>query len=257
MTLQRYALLVESWNGVPTAPIHSAKKDLEDWNDFLRSCLGGAWSECEILPLHSPSSEEFLANVMSAVQKNDFLFIAYSGHGGRDAKGDYINITPNQVVYVNEIIERIPDEMPVTIILDACRSLRSLHEQTRSVYDDEDDIDYNQASSLIYWNKAFANINAGRVLIQSCAAGQMAASGPLASDNGFFTESMIAVAKAWACSASYGKILNTYEAYGCAVSYMQKKYGALVNSQHPQYTPSQNVFNPFAVRSKITLSDLL
>lgn len=255
--MKRCAILVESWDGVPVAPVHSATKDLEDWENFLSSCLGGSWSKKEILSLHSPSHDVFLAAIKSLVEKNDFLFIAYSGHGARDTSGDYINICRGQKVYVNEILSRIPDEMPVTIILDACRSLRSLQEQTCSICDDENDIDYNQASSLICWNEAFASINVGKVLIQSCAAGQMAASGPLASDNGFFTESMIAVAKAWSCNASYGDVLDTYEAYDRAVSYMQKKYGALVNSQHPQYTPSQSIVNPFAIRSKITLSDLL
>ena len=164
MTLQRYALLVESWNGVPTAPIHSAKKDLEDWNDFLRSCLGGAWSGCEILPLHSPLKESFLANVESLAQKNDFLFVTFSGNGGRDAEGDYINISPNQIVYVNEIMERIPDGVSTTIILDACRSFHSLQEQMSSLNSDED-VDYDVAASLQIWEHSFETLRPGHVLI--------------------------------------------------------------------------------------------
>ena len=251
--LGRVALLIESWDGLSVSPIHSAKKDMEDWYSFLTSSLGGAWNEQEIRLLHSPVKKSCLNKISLSAQKYDYLFIAYSGHGGRNSKGDYINIHDGEILYLREILNAISGKCSATIILDACRSLRQLQEQVQfkiSYYEE----DYNLYASQIIWNKAFSCLKKNIVIIQSCSAGQFANSGAYASNNGFFTEALVESAKEWSKYVKHGAVLNTYEAFCIATNYMNRKYGGLINSQIPQYTSLKNIAFPFAVNARITTS---
>lgn len=253
MMIERVALLIESWDGLPVSPIHSAKKDMEDWYSFLTSSLGGAWSEHEIKPLHSPIKKSCLSKISLFAQKCDYLFIAYSGHGGRNSKGDYINIHDGEILYLREILNAISNKCSATIILDACRSIRQLQEQVEFITNDYEE-DYNLYAAQIIWNKAFIRLKKNIVIIQSCSAGQSANSGAYISNNGFFTEALIESAKEWSKHVGNGAVLNTYQAFYIATNYMNRKYGGLINSQDPQYTPSINITFPFAVNARITTS---
>jgi Caspase domain len=118
--MNRSALLIGS-PGVPGREsfLPGVERDLENYNEFLLSPLGGAWRQDEIYILKSPTQNQ-LDSQIKKLKSADYSFVVFSGHGGHSTRRNatIIEICPD--VEVDSKILRSGGSKH-TLILDCCR----------------------------------------------------------------------------------------------------------------------------------------
>jgi len=88
--MKRRALLIGNTDGLP-----GVKVDISAVQNFLKSARGGRWKADEITTLIDPKEID-LGHAIREVkgQKNDFVFVHYSGHGGQERQ-TFLEINSN------------------------------------------------------------------------------------------------------------------------------------------------------------------
>ena len=62
--------------------LEGVEKDINNYNNFLQSNIGGAWNSDEITLSIDETKEELLQKILETKQEsNDFVFVLFSGHG--------------------------------------------------------------------------------------------------------------------------------------------------------------------------------
>jgi len=122
--MNRIAIIISAPGGYDhrTKRLEGIVNDSENWRNYLSSNLGGAWeeSENEILFVNDPTPEDF-KNLHVFVKNNnyDFVFLAFSGHGGYDKTTErnayFIN---NKIIPENYFLFETDKQLT---IFDACR----------------------------------------------------------------------------------------------------------------------------------------
>lgn len=141
MNIKRHAILIGNNNGLPG--IH---QDLEGFEEFLCSDIGGAWIPgTEISKAYDVTLEE-LNNVLKYVKNKsfDYLIFYYSGHGGLDRSSG------KTILELNDSYETIAEEKLFNLadrqlnIFDCCRSipksLQKSHVEDSALFSLEDSI---------------------------------------------------------------------------------------------------------------------
>jgi hypothetical protein len=122
--MKRIAVIISAPGGYDyrTDRLEGIVNDVDNWKNFLSSNIGGAWeeNENEIIVIEDPTPEDI--NELNTFFYNndfDFLFLAFSGHGGYD------EMTQENAYFINNIV--IPEnnflfnvDRQLTIF-DACR----------------------------------------------------------------------------------------------------------------------------------------
>jgi hypothetical protein len=124
--MERLALLL----GNPKAnaahrDVEGAHNDIDYWECFLASEMGGLWDrDNEIKRLEIQSKEKlvrFLAGLASK-EKKQYLMFVFSGHGFSDANDDYIYINPNEFMSISHLKELMTKAASSGLLfIDACR----------------------------------------------------------------------------------------------------------------------------------------
>lgn len=78
--MDRRAILIAAGNVPGQVPLPGCDEDVRALRQFLRSRLGGAWHDYEIVTLIDPTAAEVMAALVLASEA-DYLFISFSGHG--------------------------------------------------------------------------------------------------------------------------------------------------------------------------------
>lgn len=126
MSIIRKAILISS--PLSTGTDLGTDKDIELWQNFLKSPNGGCWDpDDEIQPFISPTSDEVIGYIQKLKINNPelkYVFFAFSGHGqnrdGEDIVYPFKNL--DDFLPVSEIEKEIKKlDISATVIIDACR----------------------------------------------------------------------------------------------------------------------------------------
>lgn len=255
--MKRKAILIESSNVSGQSDLPGARVDVQNWQNFLKSSLGGAWDETEVVTLRKPLSSEVTAALN--VENDCYCFVAFSGHGtdGAVVLNDYRDNFP--------ISDLRPKSRRGTLIVDSCRGLNearmtnfsrgimaaneSLGREVALNAKDGRSTDFKKSAyleSLIMtrnahstkWSGSILASTAGIVEMLSCAKGQGAGEDPKA--GGFYTALLLQSADLWELNTFGAGVHTTRNAHDHAVSLLPPQ-------QTPEYKPD-NLAYPFAVK---------
>lgn len=259
--MKRKAILIEASNVIGHTDLPGARVDIANWNDFLKSNLGGVWESSEIVILRKPSSGDVEQHLK--VDSDCYCFVAFSGHGSEGS------------VLLNEhwsdkgfpINGMKPKSSQGTLIVDSCRGFAEAARYSeitkvalanasgravalnasmgRSVeFAEANEISerliLNRAGLISrhrqYWEDALKKSPNGVVEMLACSKGQAAAESP--TSGGYYTSLLLQSADLWQRIMAE-RIHTTKNAHDYAV-------GKLPVQQTPEYRPSHLAF-PFAV----------
>lgn len=254
--MQRKAVLIESSDTKGQRDLPGARVDVENWDNFLRSMLGGSWSSSEIVTLRKPSSSQ-LASCLT-VESDCYTFVAFSGHGedGSVVLNDY-----EQSVSLTKLK---PKSSRGVVIVDSCRgvssgrynfsansvaianraegskiALNASESRTTSLKTAQTLTEaYTAVSLRSKWDSAAA-ILTGVVEMLACAKGQGAEED--ASAGGYYTSLLMASADEWDKKSGTAKIFTTKNAHDYALANLPKQ-------QTPEYSPTWLAY-PFAIKT--------
>ncbi len=113
--MKRKAILIESSNVKNQTELPGARVDIANWKNFLKSDLGGAWEDSEIITLNKPYSSDVEENLKN--HSDGYCFVAFSGHGcdGSVVLNDHIDNFP--------VGSLKPKGSQGTLVIDSCRGL--------------------------------------------------------------------------------------------------------------------------------------
>lgn len=257
--MTRKAILIESSNVKGQKDLPGARVDIANWTSFLKSDLGGAWSDAEIRILRKPYSSDVDAELSVAV--DSYCFVAFSGHGSDGS------VVLNDILGTYSIAALKPKTKQGTLIVDSCRGIgearalefraelvalantsRGLSVACNSVLGRSTDFELSEAvryktavaklSPRVLWDTALRKRDNGVVEMLACAKGQSAGEEPTA--GGFYTSLLLESAEQWRVTADLGAIHSTKDAHDFA----KRK---LPVQQTPEYSPVWLAF-PFAIK---------
>jgi hypothetical protein len=258
----RKAILIESSNVNGLDDIPGARVDVINWRNFLRSDLGGAWEDSEIVTLHKPASDEI--NIQLLAGASGYCFVAYSGHGCNGS----VALNENWLASGYSISKLIPKGPKGTLIIDSCRGAEEANRYTFTktalanesghavalnasgghevIFANESVINQrNILKSYGYvirprqkWDESLDGSHFGTVQMLACARGQGAGENPNA--GGYYTSLLMQSADLWQLLAPAGSIHTTKDAHDYASRNLPPQ-------QTPEYAPSTLSF-PFAVK---------
>jgi len=262
--MKRKAILIESSNVNGLDDLPGARVDIENWKSFLKSDLGGAWEDSEIVALHKPVSQNVSDHLK--VDSDSYCFVAFSGHGsdGSVALNDH---------WVNDgyPIESLkPKSNKGTVIIDSCRGVAGImnFSFTKAAFANEighavalnaqrgRDVVFATSNELSErrilirsgsvikprekWEESVKASSTGIVQMLACAKGQGAEDDPDA--GGYYTSLLLQSADLWKTSGTSASIHTTKDAHDYAASKLPAQ------QQSPEYTPTWLTF-PFAVKT--------
>jgi hypothetical protein len=214
----RRAILVASPD-IPNELLPGARRDVENFADFLTSLEGGAWENAEISKLFNPTKAELLQTVRYASWL-DYVFLTFSGHGchrvGHELSETSLTLTATESCNVLEINPRNERHF---LIVDACRAIVRETEtegliRRKMVLANaamRPTITREQARAL--FDDAVAAADAGRVVAYSCQIGQAAGE---SQSGGVFSRSLVREAASWAYDAPSNAVLSAKEGFDLA-----------------------------------------
>ena len=187
--MKRHALIIEcsAINGQDKLP--GAIRDAEAWQKYLRSNIGGAWSDSEISILRNPTPSEMKALISR--RSDDYNFITFSGHG-------YVASHTNETMICLQggslsETDLITPASRSTVILDSCRGILSAHfsealcsEMYKSFVD-------SQRYRTLFDN-AISRAEKGVCQLYGCSFGEAAQESKA---GGEFTQALIQAGESW------------------------------------------------------------
>lgn len=269
--MKRKAIIIEASRVPKLTDLNGARKDAQNWHNYLLSDVGGAWSYREILVLHTP----LMSDVLSAISESsvDYLFVAFSGHGGVERAQEVICLE-NGDYPINLLKKLIIEHSPkATLVLDCCRSIdedvdvqveRSVPQfesqgRARSIHHDycrtgtfsfgehmEKNVplpSVNIPAFATKWLESLNNCSEGLVTMWACSRGQGAGedSSETSKAGGYFTTALLKAAMKWNRLTSIPYLIyETSEAFVDSSAFMHDP------QQTPEYDPEWLSF-PFAI----------
>ena len=259
--MTRKAILIESSNVTGQTDLPGARADIQNWTKFLKSNLGGAWDDSEIVTFNKPLSTK-VAEALS-VSNDCYCFVSFSGHGSNGS------VVLNEGFLEFPISSLKPKTVRSTLIVDACRGVAdpvTLLANLKVAMANESvvkavAVDALQGRSVQFcsaleesltilnrinrtashrtrWDNALLASARGLVEMLACAKGQ--ASGENASSGGYYTSLLMQSAQRWDQRSTQPGTHSTKEAHDYAAA-------KLPAQQTPEYSPYSLAF-PFAVR---------
>ena len=259
--MKRKAILIESSNVDGQQDLPGARVDVKNWRSFLKSDLGGAWLDSEIVTLNKPYSQDVDESLK--VDSDCYSLVVFSGHGS-DGK---ILLNERWANNGYSIANLKPRGNKGTVIIDSCRGVAEVmnFSLAKAAFANESGhavalhahhgraVIFASASTLSEsilnragiqtprqkWENALAKDSNGVVQMLACSKGQDANEDPEA--GGYYTSLLIQSADLWAINGSSATIHTTKDAHDYAASKLPE------NQQKPEYSPSWLNF-PFAVK---------
>lgn len=222
-------------------------RDLDNYNRFLRSPLGGAWYSHEVVALDDPRAGAVRAAIQN-LKSADYSLVLFSGHGYYSAQ------KRSTIVCLSGDDEMDSAELRAgakkhTLILDCCRivSKTVLAEDTLAKMDSMART-LSTSDCRIYYDRAISECPSGLVVLHSCDINETA--GDDSRRGGYYAYSLIDVAEKWGesnktdLSKQYStlRIPRAHDGASDAVRRLTS------NRQNPQIEkPRSEPYFPFAI----------
>ncbi|KGC89758.1 caspase domain protein [Burkholderia pseudomallei] len=168
--------------------------DMKLYESFLKSPLGGAWHDDEVIVLRDPSKAAVEAAIR-AQQSADYSFTAFCGHGRHIGNPGSTHILISQGVEIDSNILRT-GSLKHTLILDCCRVV-----QPTIVMDS---VLAKRAATgptlsadecRAYFDKRITECAKGLVVMHSCGINETA--GETSNEGGYFSSATVRESKKW------------------------------------------------------------
>lgn len=246
--VNRKALLIGSPGKEDTSDyLEGVARDLQNYNHFLRSPVGGAWLSREIFILDDPSSSAIVA-AAETLKLVDYSFVLFSGHGYHSPK------TRSTVICLRNNEELNSDKLrggagKHTLILDCCRVV----ERARMAEDalarlDKAAVELNEGHCRQYYDQRISECPPGQIVLHSCDLNET--SGDDSRRGGYYAYSLIDGADTWAENeetnlSKHFYILSVPKVHDRAREAVRRLSG---NRQNPQIEkPRSEKYFPFAI----------
>lgn len=211
--MQRRAILIGT-NTATSSHLRGVDADMRRLHQHLTSEFGGSWEREEIDYFKAPLVSELrkILNVV-AMDRPDFLVIAFSGHGFDDGQGEpFICLRDRQYFAVRDLGVAVDRQI---IIIDACRvgvegSLVEGVIKTAGV-GDVSGVDSYRASCRALFDARLRAVATGMVVLQSCSPGQASDDYPT---GGLFTHSLVNSARITASNNSNWQRCTKWQSVG-------------------------------------------
>jgi len=257
--MNRKAILIDASDVIGQTDLPGARVDIENWIRFLKSPLGGAWDDADVVRLHKPMSTD--VTTLLETFSNRYCLVAFSGHGSNNSVvlNDYNSSCPISILK--------PRGSKGTMIIDSCRgfeeavSYGSLSGKSASVLAARSDrmviansregrtTDFSAIrnrtmpmTESLQSAKGFLDAleasPSAIVSMLACAAGQAAGENP--KSGGFYTSAILGGAYDFHGRSGTRPIFTTREAHDFAAALMPPQ-------QNPEYSPKDRAF-PFAIK---------
>lgn len=168
--------------------------DLNNYSNYFKSSLGGAWEDDEITVKIGPS-KDFVFNYLSKIRTDDYLLFVFCGHG------HYDEIKNQTIIQINKSDELEEDKISSCYanklaIFDCCRrtiaSMRRDESALMEVFS-KSQIELNRAECRKYYDKRIEDCNGQITKSYACSIDEY--SGDDSQLGGFFSHSLIKTAK--------------------------------------------------------------
>jgi hypothetical protein len=239
---------------------HHARVDVANWKNFLKSDLGGAWKDSEIVSFSKPNSGE--VETALKVESDCYTFVAFSGHGSEGS----VVLNEHWIKNGYSIASLKPKGDKGTLIIDSCRGVSvmenmSFGNKIAAINESQGLVtasaalrgratEFANATTILnraeqvqkhhaIWCADLTCCSNGIVEMLACAKGQAAQEDPTA--GGYYTSLLLQSAELWQQSSTFAKVHSTKNAHDYAASMLPPK------QQAPEYRPLSLKF-PFAVK---------
>lgn len=187
--------------------------------NYLMSHIGGDWFETEIKSVRNPSSKDVILLVGSFLNKADYSFIVFSGHGYFSGSNmiQYLELY-NGSFPINILKTNSPRQ---TIIIDACRGLVSLNENQQkglSGFLPEPFIGDPMANTRYLFDRLILQADEGLTVLYSASINQTSLDTNL---GGAYIISLFKMVDLWHQSDNIGCMLDLYRANELSKHYLK------------------------------------
>lgn len=245
MNITRKAVLIGD-SGSPTNHLPGVEVDVRNYLRYLKSGIGGSWKDNEIEVLVGKTGIEvrnYIANLY-----NDYIFVAYSGHGGftRTASMTYIELKG--------------DDFPETIlvnancswqlnILDTCRSFIDEKPVSKGFSVLNESLMKANLDTSAFFLKELEQCEKGLIKIYSAGIGEAADEEP--NEGGLYSFNQLKVSVASGSANQFGTSANINEIFNPTKQIVQRKSN---NRQNPEILAGRRrYYPPFSMGGSISI----
>lgn len=193
--MKRKALIIHSPGTKGTEGyLQGVEKDVINYTTFLRSPLGGAWSESEIELLPSPSYA-LVRGKLEAMKDIEYTFVVFTGHGYHSdkRKESMICLSENEDMYA---VELRMGAIKRTIIVDACRKIsKEIQMESFSMKLAAKHENLDPVQCRMYFDKRISECEKGFVVCNACSVDEY--SYDSAKTGGYYSSALIEAAEDW------------------------------------------------------------
>lgn len=216
--------------------------DVHNYTTFLTSPVGGSWLPNEIQVLWNPSTAKVKQTMNAA--KADYVFTAYSGHGGTDRKTrkEFLQINATEAVWLTYL--NATGSKRQLAVIDACSTVL---DSGLSGFAGPEPISFtsylNSSKARQLFDYRVMSSEHGWTVIHSASPGQPSID---TEEGGFFSRSLLQSVSNWGKKYEANSILPTRVAYQHSYHYLKNVFKA---NQTPRIWHSESSPNfPFALR---------
>lgn len=224
--MMRRALII----GSPDKDIPGVLDDMQNYRTFLKSFVGGAWFDQEIITLESPTKLQ-LSIQLELLKSADYSFLVFAGHGGYSAyqRATTLKLNPSTDISENDLKVGAPKR---TVIIDACRvhiDKQPLREAMKAALAMDSYCSADQSRAL--FERSIEASPPGLAVLYGCSIGEGA--GETAGIGGRYSCALLEVAGDWANDyyTQRGTTLSVSDAHEKAATLVSKRSG---ESQNPK-----------------------
>jgi hypothetical protein len=225
---------------------NGVKRDSDNFYNYFRSPMGGAFHPNEIHVLENPDWSSLVVKML--LNRADYSIVVFSGHGyaGVPSYLTKLQISENKTVSVLDIAKVNPASKQLFIV-DACRNFFS---EDADVFmrdpvlglDFPSDLDAIAARTA--FEKSVRKAKNGLQIIYSCSQNEFS---KRSENGGYFSKSLLESVKDWAVNCAVGNVLLGVGAHKMATNYLR----GFTNKQTPQIEFNSGANFPFATRKPI------
>ena len=238
--MNRRALLI-GCNESPSGKLSGIDYDLNKYDHFLNSNLGGNWYEWEVKKILNPTLNDLESIIESHYYNSDYTFTLFSGHGcvNRNNFIQYLELMNGDIQFTKLKSKALKQ----TIIIDACRGYETIAESAllKSVLETKDFSDITPTRK-IFDNAIEASEN-GLTVLYSASKNESSAAGEYGSP---YLLSLL-IANNWKRSNSSDNILKLDSIHYDSESYLREFFPKTLQTPFIEPEKRRNYF-PFAVK---------
>jgi hypothetical protein len=239
--MTRKALIIycdNTQSGKLSGPSH----DFENYQNYLKSHLGGKWFDEEIIELHNPTRIDIALEIFTSMEGCDYTFIIFTGHGCINENNKQCMEVADGDIMIKDIKTNAKRQ---TIIIDACREREILSniEPEPRLFSEAMEILLNVASTRAAFNNAVQKAPEGLTILYAASQNQSSVDTKYGAA---YLISLIKVAENWRDSDNSNRILSLKEVHNLAIEYISENFETIQNPE--MQLEKRHTYFPFAIK---------